>query len=107
MKNKLNENVIKFFELYEKDPSLRARIEQAESEYPGCLEIRDAVAQAILLPIAEELGLPFTVSDLRKYETRVKMQRFNDENVDENAYPLWLLDRGWEDDPDIFTSDEN
>ncbi len=96
------ENVEKFFELYDTDPQLRARVDKAEADYPGCLEIRDAVAKDVLIPIAEELGLGFDVADLRKYETRVKMQRFNAVECDEDAFPLWLLDRGWEDDPDIF-----
>ncbi len=96
------ENVEKFFKLYETDPTLRARVDEAEANYPGCLEIRDAVAKDVLIPIAEEMGLGFDVADLRKYETRVKMQRFNAAECDEDALPLWLLDRGWEDDPDIF-----
>ena len=98
----LNENVLKFFELYDRDPELRARLAEAEENYPGSLEIRDAVAEDVLLPIAKDIGLEFSLSDLRKYETRIKMQRFREEECDENAYPLWLLDRGWEDDPDIF-----
>lgn len=107
MAKNYNENVDKFFELYEKDASLRERVEKAEENYPGCLEIRDAVVRDILIPVAEELGLGFELSDLRKYETRVKMQRFNSEDTDEDAMPFWLLDRGWEDDPSIFEEEKN
>ena len=54
----MNENVVKFFELYDNDEALRKRIEDAEAAYPGSLEIRDAVIEAVLLPVAKELGLP-------------------------------------------------
>ncbi len=100
------ENVEKFFSLLDSDPELKKRVDEAEANYPGCLEIRDAVAKDVLIPIAEEMGLGFDVADLRKYETRVKMQRFNAPECDEDAMPLWLLDRGWEDDPDIFERDK-
>ena len=101
----INENVLKFFELYDKDAELRARIARAEENYPGCLEIRDAVVNDVLLPIAKELGLEFSLSDLRKYETRLKMQRLREDDCNEDAYPFWLLDRGWENSVDIFKED--
>ena len=107
MSRELNENVIKFFELYNSDSELRGRVQKAEAEYPGCLEIRDAVVRDVLIPIAKDMGLEFSLSDLRKYETRIKMQRLNEEECDEDASPFWLLDRGWEDDPDIFKTDDD
>ena len=57
----MNENVKKFFEIYNSDPDLQKRVRQAEEQYPGSLEIRDAVVKNVLLPVAEELGLPFTI----------------------------------------------
>lgn len=96
------ENVIKFFELYEKDGELRKKVLEAEALYPGSLEIREAVVKAVLLPIAEELGLGFDIADLRKYETRMKMSRVTmpDEDWlamdDREGAAYWLLDRGWE-----------
>ena len=105
MANEMNENVLKFFARYDAEPELRQRIAEAEANYPGCLEIRDAVVQDVLLPIAKELGLEFSLSDLRKYETRLKMQRLREDECDEDAYPFWLLDRGWENSVDIFKED--
>ena len=96
------DNVIKFFELYEKDEALRKRVLEAEALYPGSLEIREAVVKAVLLPIAEELGLGFDIAALRKYETRMKMNRVTmaDEDwlamEDRDGAAYWLLDRGWE-----------
>ena len=106
----MTENVTRFFERYDADPALRVRIEGAVASYPGSLEIRESLVEAVLLPIAEELGLPFTVSELRAYETRKKLSRMKpdtpieegeeDEDADFEGY--WLLDRGWENDVSIF-----
>lgn len=96
------ENVIKFFELYNSDEDLRKRVLDAEAMYPGSLEIREAVVQEVLLPIAKDIGLEFDISDLRKYETRLKMSKvtMNDEEwlamADDGGAAYWLLDRGWE-----------
>lgn len=104
----MNENVIKFFERYDTDEALRARVAEAEANYPGSLEIREALCEAVLLPIAQELGLGFTLGDLRKYETRRKMARAT-QNVeewlaepDDGGDSYWLLDRGWSNDETKF-----
>lgn len=104
------ENVTKFFEKYDADPALRARVEEAVACYPGSLEIRESLVEAVLLPIANELGLPFTVDELRAYETRKKLSRIKpdvpieegDEDEDADFEGYWLLDRGWEHDESIF-----
>ena len=106
----MTENVSRFFEQYEQDESLRRRVEEAVACYPGSLEIRESLVEAVLLPIAQELGLPFTVAELRAYETRRKLARVKpdiqieegeeDEDADFEGY--WLLDRGWENDESIF-----
>ena len=99
-----------FFARYEEDEALRERLRQAEACYPGSLEIRESLVEAVLLPIAAELGLPFTVDELRAYETRKKLSRVKpdvpieegeeDEDADFEGY--WLLDRGWGNDEAIF-----
>ncbi len=103
------ENAEKFFELYRADEALRRRVAEAEAAYPGSLEIRESVAEYVLLPIAEELGLPFSVKELRAYETRVKMRNLQPDEeipegdpIDEDPISYWLLDRGWENDPKFF-----
>lgn len=101
-----SENVVKFFEIYEKDENLQKRLAEAEAAYPGSLEIREYVVEDVLLPVAKEMGLEFTLSDLRKYETKMKMQRNLDVEIDPNEpdveYKYWLLDRGWTNDESIF-----
>ena len=103
------ENAERFFELYRQDAALQKRVAEAEASYPGSLEIRESVVAYVLLPIAEELGLPFTVKDLRAYETRLKMRNLQpdeaipeDDPIDEDPVSYWLLDRGWENDPKYF-----
>lgn len=97
------ENVKKFFDRYDSDPELRQRIRLAEEQYPGSLEIREAVVSHILLPEAEALGLPFTLMELKIYETKLKAQRGKDvaPSEEELAMPpeehsYWLVDHGWE-----------
>jgi len=97
------ENAEKFFERYRADETLRRRVLDAEAMYPGSLEIREAVAENVLLPIAADMGLPFTLQELRAYETRVKLRRArlneplgDDEPVDDDPVVYWLLDHGWE-----------
>ncbi len=99
------ENAEKFFELYTRDEELRRRVLDAEAMYPGSLEIREAVVEDVLLPIAAELGLPFTLQDLRAFETRHKLKNAPkaDEPILEGAQiedpvDYWLLDKGWTDD---------
>ena len=106
----MKENVSSFFERYAADDTLRARVAEAVACYPGSLEVRESLVEAVLLPIAAELGLPFTVDELRAYETRQKLSRAKpdvpieegeeDEDADFEGY--WLLDRGWENDESIF-----
>lgn len=104
----MNENVVKFFELYDNDEALRKRIEDAEAAYPGSLEIRDAVIEAVLLPVAEELGLPFTLRDLRVYESVMSAKRCPDEEMTEEElsesgeYSYWFSGRGWSYDKNMF-----
>ena len=106
----MTDHVSSFFERVEADGALRARIDEAVACYPGSLEIRESLVEAVLLPIAAELGLPFTVEELRAYETRKKLSRIKpdtpieegeeDEDADFEGY--WLRDRGWENDTSAF-----
>ena len=95
-------NVERFFDLYERDPGLKAKIEEALQNYPGSLELRESVVEYVLLPVAEEYDLPFTVQELRAYETRKKLQNRKEDVPVEEGEPIedqaeyWLLDRGWE-----------
>ena len=100
----MSENVSLFFERCEAEPALKARVQEAVAAYPGSLEVRESLVEAVLLPIAEAEGLPFTVQELRAYETRLKLSRIKPDvqieegeaDEDEDFEGYWLLDRGWE-----------
>lgn len=102
------EQVEAFFTRYEEDEALRERLRQAEACYPGSLEIREAVVENVLLPIARELGYEFTLKELRTYETRVKLKNapldvpIEEGEEDEEPNPFWLLDHGWTYDTSVF-----
>lgn len=108
----MNENVAVFFARYENEQSLRDRVKLALDCYPGSLEVRESVVKNVLLPIAREEGLDFTVDDLRKYETRKKMKKAamdNDEwfaMEDDGGDDFWLLDHGWSNDESRFCGDK-
>ena len=50
MADKPKTNVDKFFEIYDADPALQARVQQAMDCYPGSLEISDVMTEHVLLP---------------------------------------------------------
>ena len=99
MADKPKTNVDKFFEIYDADPALQARVQQAMDCYPGSLEIRDVMTEHVLLPVAEELGLPFTLKELRNYELLKWGRQHQDRELtddemaadDETTY--WLVER--------------
>ena len=105
----MNENVARFFAIYDSDPALRQRLKDAEDSYPGSLEIRESVVTDVLLPVAEEMGLPFTVRDLNIYEALKFNERHPDREMtpeeldsDDDDYYYWLNGRGWSYDTNLF-----
>ena len=98
MADKPKTNVDKFFEIYDADPALQARVQQAMDCYPGSLEIRDVMTEHVLLPVAEELGLPFTHQD---------REMSDDEMAADDETTYWLLDRGWSNDEAAFCGGEH
>lgn len=104
----MNDNVKKFFERYKADPAIQKKVADAEAMYPGSLELREPLVRAVLLPVAEELGLGFSVTDLREYEIKLKALRSQNLEADGAGSDLsyWLLDRGWSNDESRFCGDK-
>ena len=103
------DNARQFFDLVAKDASLRQRLEDAEAMYPGSLEIREAVVEDVLFPVAREYGLEFGLDELRAFETRMKMSGLTAKEGEDAAdanYKYWLLDCGWEYDESRFCGDK-
>ena len=98
-----------FFERVAADEALREQLRLAEESYPGSLEIREAVAEDVLIPFARELGYDFTLEELRAYETRRKLKNARpdlpveeNEEIEEEPMRYWLLDHGWTYDTDLY-----
>lgn len=104
------ETVERFFAHLEGDEELQKKLEDAVAAYPGSLEIRESLCLETLLPIAAQAGFPFELSDLRKYETRMKMRKNLDVEIDPNEpdddTTYWLIDRGWTNDEAKFSNDD-
>lgn len=105
----MKENVEKFFALYNSDPALKKRVKDAEAAYPGSLELREPLVEAVLLPVARELGLAFSIKELQDYETAHYARLHRDVELteedlaapdDETEY--WLIHHGWSHDDAIF-----
>lgn len=106
----MRENVDKFFALMDSDSKIREQLDEAIACYPGCLDIRDAMLSETMLPLAKSLGLEFTLSELRAYETKKKLyfegpeMKDLPEGVDQYEAPeYWLISHGW----DYDTEDMN
>ena len=101
-KEKNMTNVEEFFQRYDAEPALQQKVADALAWYPGSLELRESVVENVLLPVAAEEGLPFTLQELRAYETRKKLQNMKPDVAIEEGEPVeepvtyWLLDTGWE-----------
>ncbi len=63
------ENVKKFMDKLAEDKNLQKRIEKAQADYKGDLTDREKSIPATVLPIAKEIGLEFTVAELKEYES--------------------------------------
>lgn len=104
------ENIEKFYKLLSEDESVAKRLEDAQNAYPGSWEIREPFIRETMLPLAEELGLGFTIEELRKYETRLKVMNSRDVEDDSDDVPdplvYQLLDHGWETDSSIYAEAE-
>ena len=61
------ENAKKFEELLTGDKDLQAKLRAAMDSYTGDKKNEKAVFDAVLVPLAEETGLPFTYEEAREY----------------------------------------
>ena len=69
------ENVAKFFEQLAQDAALAEKLNNLDKAFAETNDtsaddtaIREKAAESIVLPLAKEIGLPFTLAELKKYE---------------------------------------
>ena len=69
------ENVAKFYEKLAQDVALAEKLNALDKDFAEKNEgsaddiaMREKAAEAIILPLAQEVGLPFTLDELKEYE---------------------------------------
>lgn len=81
------ENVKKFYQAVATDESLRVRLSELNKKYEGEApneEKKAALVEKLVLPIAAEMGLAFSMEDLLKYEEEMRQGSSDDElNIEE------------------------
>ena len=74
------ENVKAFFEALSKDEALQQALREKEVAYTGMKEDREAVVEAVLLPVAKEAGYEFTLEELKALEKSMRPEGELSEN---------------------------
>ena len=82
-------NVEKFEELLRSDEELQAKIKEAFEAYEGDKDDAQAVHEAVIAPLAEEAGLPFTYEEASEYAS--KGVELTEEEADEMAGGTWCF----------------
>ena len=69
------ENVAKFYEKLAEDAALAEKLNEMDKDFAekngtsaDDAAMREKAAEAIILPLAQEVGLPFTLDELKEYE---------------------------------------
>ena len=84
------ENVAKFYEKLAEDTALAEKLNALDKEFPEKNEavadgadIREKAVEAIVLPLAKEVGLPFTLEELKEYEQdQMKEMNLSEDELD-------------------------
>ena len=63
------ENVGKFEELLRSDEGLQAKLREATEAYQGDRADGRAIFEAVLAPLAQKVGLPFTLEEANEHST--------------------------------------
>ena len=87
------ENVAKFYEKLAQDAALAERLsalDKAFAEKNGAsaddMALREKAVEAIIIPMAEEVGLPFTLEELKEYEQeQLKEMNLSEDELDQVA----------------------
>ena len=62
------DNVKKFIEQLKTDAELQKKVKAAQDAYKGDANDEAKMVEAVLAPIAKEVGLPFSVADFNAYK---------------------------------------
>ena len=87
------ENVGKFYDKLAQDAALAEKLNALDKKFDESNEaslddaaMREKAAAAIVLPLAEEIGLPFTIEELKEYEEeQLREMTLSDDELDQVA----------------------
>ena len=87
------ENVGKFYEKLAQDAALAEKLNALDKKFADTNEgsaddiaFREKAVAAIVIPLAEEVGLPFTLEELKEYEQeQVKEMNLSEDELDQVA----------------------
>ena len=87
------ENVGKFYEKLAQDVALAEKLNALDKDFAekngastDDAAMREKAAAAIVLPLAEEIGLPFTIEELKEYEEeQLREMTLSDDELDQVA----------------------
>ena len=87
------ENVGKFYEKLAQDAALAEKLNALDKDFAeknvtssNDAAMREKAVEAIVLPLAEEVGLPFTIEELKEYEEeQLREMTLSDDELDQVA----------------------
>ena len=87
------ENVGKFYDKLAQDAALAEKLNALDKDFAeknvtssNDAAMREKAAEAIVLPLAEEVGLPFTLEELKEYEQdQMKNMTLSEDELDQVA----------------------
>ena len=87
------ENVGKFYDKLQEDVALAEKLNALDKDFAEKNEgsaddiaMREKAAEAIILPLAQEVGLPFTLDELKEYEQeQLKELNLSEEELEQVA----------------------
>ena len=87
------ENVAKFYEKLAEDAALAEKLNALDKKFADTNEgsaddiaFREKAVAAIVIPLAEEVGLPFTLEELKEYEQdQLKEMNLSEDELDQVA----------------------
>ena len=87
------ENVAKFYEKLAQDAALAEKLNALDKDFAekngassDDAAMREKAAAAIVIPLAEEIGLPFTIEELKEYEEeQLKEMNLSEDELDQVA----------------------
>ena len=87
------ENVGKFYDKLAQDAALAEKLNALDKKFADTNEgsaddiaMREKAAEAIIIPMAQEVGLPFTLDELKEYEQeQLKEMNLSEDELDQVA----------------------